>query len=465
MKTSTQLFGLLLCVSLAGTPFNRAMAQTGNLSTLSSNRNDKDASTASGSAPVADFTTCNYVVEMYEPVQMQDLSSNAPTSWEWDVYDSVTYISSGYVASLANGDLYSDPNADGSTEFTSHAAFGFQTPGLYTVVLKATNAFGTSTIVKKNYVRVVDITQYFLGFGTYGKNGDNFVEANHGGIIDDGGPFLNYTNGQGIPTKSFLSISPQARKPVTIEFSQVRLGDQFDSILLFDGPVPTMSNLMAVLTSADNGTYPTYTTTSSSLFFYFSSNGSGNDSGYQARFYADGFDTGGIIKPLVIAHDTLAVNKSLKFYPEDNTWVIERGLKVWTVDGIEQIAYRAFDTLVHEFSDTVNHTVCLEVKNCDTNMSACERLVFDRHTGIHKVSISPAVKVYPNPGSGIYNVNVPASVIGQGTMLQVYNLLGELVTERNAADTAIQIDLSAEPVGIYWLRLSGSQTAAMVIKQ
>jgi len=75
--------------------------------------------------------------------------------------------------------------------------------------LTSKNDVGSSVPKKKVcYITVTLPTQYNLGYGTYGPNNDNVVGSTSGTIFDDGGPNLNYSNGQGLGTRSYLQITP-----------------------------------------------------------------------------------------------------------------------------------------------------------------------------------------------------------------------------------------------------------------
>jgi gliding motility-associated-like protein len=100
--------------------------------------------TAQGQAPVANFTAsplsgCSPLV-----VNFQDLSSGSPTSWNWD-------FGNGNTSSLQN------PTA------------AYFTPGLYTITLTVTNAGGSHTLTRSNYISVYEMpTVNFVADNTIG---------------------------------------------------------------------------------------------------------------------------------------------------------------------------------------------------------------------------------------------------------------------------------------------------------
>lgn len=77
-------------------------------------------------APVADFTVALITVTSWH-LQFTDLSTNAPTSWAWDF-------------------------GDGGTSTAQNPIHDYSTPGTFTVTLIATNADGSDSEVKVDYI-------------------------------------------------------------------------------------------------------------------------------------------------------------------------------------------------------------------------------------------------------------------------------------------------------------------------
>ncbi len=79
--------------------------------------------------PVADFTADETIGCEFLLVTFTDLSTNSPDSWQW-------YF------------------GDGGTSFLQNPTYVYNFPGVYTVMLIATNASGSDTIIKNNYITV-----------------------------------------------------------------------------------------------------------------------------------------------------------------------------------------------------------------------------------------------------------------------------------------------------------------------
>jgi gliding motility-associated-like protein len=100
--------------------------------------------TAQGQAPVANFTASPLSGCAPLVVNFQDLSSGNPTSWNWD-------FGNGNSSTLQN------PTA------------AYFSPGIYTVRLTVTNANGTHTLTRTNYISVYELpTVNFVADNTVG---------------------------------------------------------------------------------------------------------------------------------------------------------------------------------------------------------------------------------------------------------------------------------------------------------
>jgi PKD repeat protein len=92
--------------------------------------------TASGSAPVAQFTANNTTPNLGEPVTFTDQSANTPTSWSWSFSPgSVTYVG-------------------GTNSSSQNPQVQFNAGVAYTVSLMVANSFGNDTETKTNYINV-----------------------------------------------------------------------------------------------------------------------------------------------------------------------------------------------------------------------------------------------------------------------------------------------------------------------
>ncbi len=82
------------------------------------------------SAPVAQFGSATPIT-CYTRIVFTDSSTNVPTSWSWNF-------------------------GDGGTSAARNPAHNYTAPGVYTVILIATNNFGSDTLVRTNFITITD---------------------------------------------------------------------------------------------------------------------------------------------------------------------------------------------------------------------------------------------------------------------------------------------------------------------
>lgn len=405
-------------------------------------------------APVADFEICYRVIAQYESVEITDLTSNSPYEWTWDVYDSVTYASSGFYPALSTGDVYSDPFSMGKNEFSMNPEFAFDVPGCYTVRLKAKNGSGSSVKVKKCYILVTLPTNYNLAYGAYGPKNDNHIYTDYGTIYDDGGPYLNYSNGLGVANKSFLKITPSNNQNITLKFWQIRLKDAGDSFLIYDSDTVDPSNLLGGLSASNNGQTPVFNSTGPRMYILFKTNGSGTDSGFIAEYYTmSGSPPNPNVKYTYVqtlaGQPTTFVNqyRSIQRFTYEMNWYVNDTL---------QTAFKDKDTFIYTFGNTNTYNVCLKASNCDTTISYCEQVNAIAGINENKLNDNNRFRIYPNPFTD--RIVIEDKILEGGYSVSLFNLLGQefanIVTE--TAD-GVQIQTNANlAAGLYLLQIRTS---------
>lgn len=349
--------------------------------------------------PKADFYSCFRTLEQYAYPEVKNISEEGDFEWEWDVYDSSRFHTGGEVKSIANGGVgFSSGN-----RFSEEPQFVIQTAGNYTVVLKATNVNGTSTIIKPNYFRYREIDNQYYLWNTYNPPANDFGYI---GTSSSGDTFNKYPsntrNG-----KLFRSVSGEA---FTFKFNRIKMADLYDSIIIYDDSVINPNRILGVINSADNYTTPSFKSTRNSVLIYFSSNSTGEDYGVQADFFTSGNNFDYNLKDeFELGHDSeMLTNFETKFYnTKKNFWSYESYCS-WWVDSLFQPQSYGSDTLRVVFSDTGNHRVCLEAKNCDTTFYRCKTVRVEEGKGIvGRIFIDKnADCLYNNNESAIPNVPV-----------------------------------------------------------
>lgn len=399
--------------------------------------------------PVADFKACKLVIEVYEHINLTDLSTNSPNQWTWDVYDSSDL---NEIKSINTGYVIPDPNSNGKNEYSQNPTFQFDLPGCYTVKLIAKNSNGSSQPkIKTCFVQVIDPFIVYMGFGTYTSGND------YGKIIDNGGVNMNYTNNQGIGTKSYYKILPKNNKNITLEFKQIRLADAMDSLNIYDADTIVPSKLIATVKNSNNGTYPTYTSTGSKMFVIFYSNGSGIDSGYNAIFYAGENKVGDINKQIKVVKNI--VNQPSVFVNNNVSYFIKNYKREWYVSNVLQSQYTDKDTLYYTFNNTNTYTIKLKLTHvCDSVYNTI--LTGNNTLNVNDISLNNFT-IYPNPGGNTLTVNLFNDANIEHYTLKVFSMTGALLSSYSIKN-GDSIDVSELSNGIYNLSISNAFNSSTI---
>ena len=141
-------------------------------------------------APVANFSTIDTSVCLYQSISFTDLSTNNPTSWKW-------YFPGGVpdTSTLQNPPLIQ-----------------YITPGKYSVTLVVKNSSGSDSVTKTNYIHVYAIPSVtFTGADSLCKGSSTVITATNGYTY-------HWSTGA---TTSIINVSPTTSTTYTV---QVRNG-------------------------------------------------------------------------------------------------------------------------------------------------------------------------------------------------------------------------------------------------
>jgi PKD repeat protein len=156
-------------------------------------------------APEADFIADKYTILPFETISFQDLSTNGPTSWLWDV------------SPLDPSMITTPSNTDPNPKMT------FGTAGVYTICLTSTNSVGSSAKeCKVAYITVKAVNNMCIF--------PNQSQGASGEIYDSGGPVLGYT-----PNENCTFLIEPCATSVTLKFSQFVLGSTGASLRIYNG--------------------------------------------------------------------------------------------------------------------------------------------------------------------------------------------------------------------------------------
>jgi hypothetical protein len=317
--------------------------------------------------PVANFVSNRVIIDQYEKVKLFDLSEFGPYQWSWQVYDSTDVDD---VKDIANGDVTPNPDGNGSDELSQNPEFSFATPGCYTVVLTATNGIGSSTPLKKVcYITVTLPTEYFLGFGTFGPNNDNVVQGATGSIFDDGGLENNYSNNQGLGSRSFISIIPCNAVKINLVMTAMKFAGTGDKLSVWDGRTPGGPNTTLLTTwTLGQTANRTVTATSGAMYILFETDGSGVDSGF-AGYYTSELGPATVSAPTFSSSLPVGYNNAPVKFTNTTANVVGVPQWEWSIDD-DVVAYSS--DLNYTFTYDATFKVCLEVKSCVGNSKTCK---------------------------------------------------------------------------------------------
>ena len=96
--------------------------------------------------------------------------------------------------------------------------------------------------------------------------------------------------------------------------------------------------------------------------------------------------------------------------------------------------------------------IVVEVYNYDSTCYATDtiNITFAYFTDINEHAVD--MNVYPNPNSGTFTVVFDGNT--NGTVLTIMDIKGQIIREEELSGDAVkQIDMSAEPKGIYFIRV------------
>ena len=207
-------------------------AGTYNVKLVSENCNGKDSITKTikivtpTAPPVSDFVADKSVYEIFETVQLTDLSSNGATYWNWVFVNSTTLdtIDGDDIAALRGGDPFVNKNPSVITG----NFMGAVPIGVWDLYLTASNSIGAGNEVKKVKYVTVQRSSYNMGAGT--ALPANVISVSAGTIYDDGGPTGNYGNSK---TTEAL-IAPCGAASVSLDFTSFDLNANA-TIKIYDG--------------------------------------------------------------------------------------------------------------------------------------------------------------------------------------------------------------------------------------
>jgi PKD repeat protein len=310
--------------------------------------------------PVVDFAVSANEIERFGTANFLDLSTNGPTYWSWYIYDKTDSantrmdVDNNNPGLLVGADPYKNQNP----------AIFFAKPGTFSVCMQSSNSQGPSSLVcKKDYLRVTAPKDNPLGAGTVQP-----IYEQSGRIIDNGGVTANYSNNR----VDYATIIPCGAETITLTFSQFKVATG-DILKVYDGQNAAGKPLHPGV-GFTAGTPPTtpLVATSGAMYLYFTTNGTGVDSGFIANWVTVRGPSKLPIADFVIP-DTL-YNPVPYTYVNTSINVLGNTAYVWSLDqGIGEVGYTKdlYDYAIYTdntYEMTLETTTCLGYDKISKNI-------------------------------------------------------------------------------------------------
>lgn len=281
--------------------------------------------------PVGEFEASDSVVSINEGVTFTDLTTNLPTGWIWKF-----------------------EGANSPNQYTQNPTVYYSNAGSYDVKLITVNNNGADTILKSDYITVVN--EYKM----CDRNAANSSKKETGTIYDSGGENGYYSSYENC---GFL-INPECARNITLSFESFYTYT-YDYLKVYDGPNNTYPELL----NATGSFLPDdVVSTQGSMYIEFISNGSYQGDGFKAYWEANVADS----KPkanFTFQRDTVPLNYSIKFTDlSENpfTWN-------WNINGDTSTLQNPTTT----FTTPGEKKITLTVTNCYGTDSITKSLLVD----------------------------------------------------------------------------------------
>ncbi len=84
-------------------------------------------------------------------------------------------------------------------------------------------------------------------------------------------------------------------------------------------------------------------------------------------------------------------------------------------------------------------------------------------TGTDQISLNPGITIYPNPFTGTFNMEG----LPKDSRVEIFTFVGQKVLSVNCSSSNCEIDMSARPAGLYFLKIidpAGGSVFKKIIK-
>ena len=400
--------------------------------------------------PAANFTsdktyTCDGIV------QFTDLSSNAPYAWYWEF-------------------------GDGSTAISQNPTHTYSSDGNYDVQLIVSNAYGTDTINYNQYIEVNTVNMVIAASCSpstlsyccdYGINRVQFSNINHPSLDAIEGYLDLSCDQQAIVeanTNYTLRVYTGTNNP-----QDTRAWIDYDN----DGVFSSSEKVMEKLNDYDPVgivQIPNNTLTNTPLRMRISSDEVGSNNGpCDDPLRGQVEDYGVIVATCPQPSNTIigqVTNSSveLSWSPggSENSWNLLYGpLGFGVLSGTGTAINNLFSSYFVVTGLTQSSAYDFYIQsNCTGSTSYWDGPHSATTLHLNKINKEDLI-IYPNPSKGIFTLNSAFNI----NTYEIINILGELIeSSYDLRSTTIQIDLSQEPKGIYFVKVADKLNNSIINK-
>jgi plastocyanin len=301
-------------------------------------------------APVADFIAASNQIEIWYSTQMSDLSTNGPTTWNWEVI-----------------------SPDGLTKnlyYTQNPTVQFTQEGWWDVCLSSSNGIGPSSkVCKSRYVECIPPGEFYMG--------PSKIATNQGGIIyDNGGKDANYGNNRKTAI-DYFKIFPCGAKEIRFNFRQLKLavGDGGDRLRIFDGQDESGKELTPAggITGVNQTFFRSqvFKAYSGAMYMTFESNSSTADSGFIGVWDSELLPVTNPKSGFTTDYTTVGVGTAVTY----NSAVTKAQGNVtydWMIDGNNNMGNMS--SFTNTFNTDGTYQVCLIASVCNGTDTFCKNI-------------------------------------------------------------------------------------------
>lgn len=122
----------------------------------------------------------------------------------------------------------------------------------------------------------------------------------------------------------------------------------------------------------------------------------------------------------------------------------------WVQNVIDLSPYESYDNATFVFRSINGYGNNFYIDDININSSF--------GTGVESYSTSSSVSIAPNPGNGLYHVQLPNT--NSEKRIVVINALGQIVYDKLIPNNSFVVDISTMPSGMYFLRIDGEGISA-----